>query len=77
MNPLLFSLVIYEIASAIEQQGMHVIQPLPGLMEVFLLLFADDIVLIADTLMGLQNQLDVLTSACKNLFLGINIDKTK
>ena len=45
-------------------------------MEVFLLLFADD-VLISDTPMGLQNQLDVLSSACKDLFLGINTDKTK
>ena len=46
-------------------------------MEVFLLLFADDIFLISDTVMGLQNQLDVLSPACKDLFLGINIDKTK
>ena len=45
-------------------------------MEVFLLLFADN-VLISDTPMGLQNQLDVLSSACKDLFLGINTDKTK
>ena len=45
-------------------------------MEVFLLLFADD-VLISDTPMGLQNQLDVLSSACKDLFLGTNIDKQK
>ena len=66
-----------QIASTIEQQGMHGIQLLPGLIEVFLLLFADDIVLIPDTPKGLQTQLDVLSSACKGLFLGINIDKQK
>ena len=46
-------------------------------MEIFLLLFADDIVLISDTPRGLQNQLDVLSSACKDLFLHINTDKQK
>ena len=45
-------------------------------MEIFLLLFVD-IVLISDTPRGLQNQLDVLSSACKDLFLHINTDKTK
>ena len=56
---------------------MHGIQLLPGLVEIFLLLFADDIVLISDTPRGLQNQLDVLSSACKDLYLHINTDKTK
>ena len=45
-------------------------------MEIFLLIFAD-IVLISDTPRGLQNQLDVLSPACKALFLHINTDKTK
>ena len=77
LSPMLFSLFINEIPSSVEQQGMHGIQLLPGLVEIFLLLFADDIVLISDTPRGLQNQLDVLSSACKDLFLHINLDKTK
>ena len=55
LSPMLFSLFINEIASSVEQQGMHGIQLLPGLVEIFLLLFADDIVLISDTPSGLQN----------------------
>ena len=47
------------------------------MLEIFLLLFADDIVLISDTPRGLQKQLDVLNAACKDLFLNINTDKTK
>ena len=47
------------------------------LVEIFLLLFADDIVLISDTPRGLQNQLDVFSSACKDRFLHVNTDKTK
>ena len=75
---MLFSLFINEIAPSVEQQGMHGIQLLPGLVEIFLLFFADDIVLISDTPRGLQNcQVDVLSSACKDLFLHINTDKTK
>ena len=59
---------------------MHGIQLLPGLIEVFLLLFfffLVNFVLVCDTHLGLQNQLDVLSSACKDRFLGINIDKIK
>ena len=74
---MLFSLFINEIASSVEQQGMHGIQLLPGLMEIFLLLFADDIVLISDTPRGLQNQLDVLTSACKDLFISHKYGQNK
>ena len=76
-SPMLFSLFINEIVSSVEQQGMYAIQLLPGLVEIFLLLFADDIVLISDTPRGLQNQLDLLSSACKDIFLHINTDKTK
>ena len=72
-----FSLFINETASSVEQQGMHGIQLLPGLVEIFLLLFADDVVLICDTPRGLQNQLDVFSSACKDRFLHVNTDKTK
>ena len=74
---MLFSLFINDFCISVEQQGMHGIQLLPGLVEIFLLLFADDIVLISDAPRGLQNQLDVLISACKDLFLHINRVKTK
>ena len=46
-------------------------------MEIFLLLLADDIITISDTPIRLQNQPDVLSSTCKDLFLSINTDKTK
>ena len=77
LSPILFSLFTNEIASTIEQQGTHGIQLLVGLMEIFLLLLADDIITISDTPIRLQNQPDVLSSTCKDLFLSINTDKTK
>ena len=50
---------------------------MPDLIELFLLLFADDIVLLSCTARGLQNQINILYNACKKLFLKINEDKTK
>ena len=41
------------------------------------MLFADDMVLLSDTPMGLQKQIDALNSACKDLSLTVNTDKTK
>ena len=77
LSPVLFSLYINEMASHIEQHGCHGIQLLPGLVDIFLLLFADDIVLMSDSPRGLQTQLNLLNSACKTLSLKINTDKTK
>ena len=39
------------------------------MLELFILLFADDIVFLSDTIVGLQNQLDVLARNCARLFL--------
>jgi hypothetical protein len=77
LSPELFAIFINEIAKAVDNGGMHGIQLLPGLVELFILLFADDIVLLSDTARGLQNQINVLYQACKNLYLTVNLDKTK
>ena len=46
------------------------------MLELFILLFADDIVLLSDTIVGLQNQLDVLARNCARLDLYVNLDKS-
>ena len=46
------------------------------MIELFILLFADDIVLLSDTILGLQNQLDVLARNCARLDLYVNLDKS-
>ena len=43
----------------------------------FLLLFADDIVLLSSTPSGLQNQIDSLEKVSQSLGLTVNLDKTK
>jgi hypothetical protein len=77
LSPEFFSLFINEVARSVEDGGMHGIQLLPGLVELFILLFADDIALLSDTALGLQRQINILNDACKRLFLNVNIDKTK
>ena len=43
----------------------------------FILLFADDVALLATTAYGLQNQLNSLKACCDILYMEVNGDKTK
>ena len=60
-----------------EKMAKHGIQLLPSLEEIFLLLFADNIVLVSSTPSGLQNQINNLEKASNSLGLIVNLDKTK
>ncbi len=46
-------------------------------LKMFLLMFADDTTLLAETVAGLQSGLDVLDEYCERWALQVNIDKTK
>ena len=46
-SPVLFSLFINELAREIVQRGRHGIQLIPDLIEIFILLFADDVILMS------------------------------
>ena len=48
-----------------------------GLLKLFLLLYADDIVIFAESSDDLQKGLDVLAEYCKRWQLTVNIQKTK
>ena len=43
----------------------------------FIMLFADDIILMSATIAGLQNQLNVLHNCTQRLHLNVNLSKTK
>lgn len=60
MSPVLFSLFINELVDLIENSGLKGIQLFPESIEIFLLLFADDVALISDSVIGLQRQLSLL-----------------
>ena len=57
--------------------GRHGIQLLSGITELFILLFADDVALLAATPCGLHNQLDSLKVCCDRLKMEVNKGKTK
>lgn len=77
MSPTLFSLFINQLANHITEVGLHGIQLLPNFLEIFILLFADDVVLLSYSPIGLQSQLNALKNCCERLKLSVNKDKTK
>ena len=75
-SPILFSLFINELALEIIENGRHGVTINLDLIELFILLFADDIVLLAVTIVGLQSQLNNLNTAATRLELKVNMGKT-
>ena len=75
-SPVLFTLFINELAIDVINAGRHGVTLSFDVYELFLLLLADDIVLLSETPVGLQNQLNVLCQSAKRLQLKVNIDKS-
>ena len=76
-SPTLFSLFINELAQDIISQGKHGLQFSPNDIEIFIMLFANDIILLSATIAGLQNQITAQYSAANRLRLQLNFNKTK
>ena len=60
VSPILFAMFIDELYTLLCDCDVKGIQLMPNLTEICLLMFADDIALIADTVVGLQRQLNIL-----------------
>ena len=73
-SPVLFSLYINELAIDIIKNGRH--GAILDAYEIFALLLADDIVLCAETVVGLQNQLNILYRSASKLHLTVNLEKS-
>ena len=77
-SPTLFSLFINELAHDIISQGKHGLQFSANDIEIFIMLFADDIIqLLSATIAGLQNQITALYNAANRVRLQVNFNKTK
>ena len=59
-SPVLFSLFINELALEVIQNGGHGASFINDYFELFILLLADDVVLLSETVIGLQTQLNSL-----------------
>ena len=73
-SPLLFSLLINELSLDIMNNGKHGVQLHPDI-ELFIMLFADDVVLLSYTPVGLQHQLNLLARNADALDLTVNLEK--
>ena len=76
LSPQMFAFFINELGLEMAKNGRHGIQLIPGAIEIFMMLFADDIILLSCTAVGLQNQLNVLKREADRLQLTVNLDKT-
>ena len=66
-----------EISKALNTNGNQGIQFLPDYNPIFHLFFADDLILVSDSITGLQTQLNTLNTQSVRLGLEINFNKTK
>ena len=75
LSPLLFSLFLNDIEDQFITSGLDGIDI--DMFKIFMLLYADDIVVFADSAEDLQNNLNVLAEYCTRWKLKINVLKTK
>ena len=75
-SSILFSLFVNELANDIINNGRHGVRISRDLVELFILLFADDLVLLSETVVGLQRQLNNLYTSSRKLDLKVNMSKT-
>ena len=75
-SPVLFSLFINELALDIIKGGKHGTILTSTSVEIFIPLFADDIIFLSETAVGLQNQLNILHRSSEKLQLKVNFDKS-
>ena len=79
ISPLLFILFLYDLSTEldIDTNTGNVNDELIGLFQTFMLLFADDTVLLSESLSELQILLNKLSNYCKKWNIFVNTDKAK
>jgi hypothetical protein len=75
-SPILFSLFINEVTKEVIENGRHGGTFINDALELFILLLADDIALISETIVGLQTQLNSLYMSASRLQLKVNMSKS-
>ena len=60
LSPFIFALFINELYDVLHISNTRGVQLFPAIVEIVLLMFADDIALLSDTIAGLQRQLNIL-----------------
>jgi hypothetical protein len=76
-SPILFSLFIDDFGKYLQTENLYGIQLHPDTTQLLHLMFADDLALVSDSIMGLQKQLNTLSRFCDDYRLKVNETKSK
>ena len=71
------SIFVNELATELENSDLRGVQLFPDLAQILLLIFADDLALISDSIIGLQRLLNILHKFCVVRNLVVSTVKTK
>ena len=77
LSTLLFSLYVSKLESILRVSGLPGIQVLPNDVDVFLLMYIDDICIFSDNILDLQKKINLLETYCTEWGLRVNTNKTK
>jgi len=77
LSPTLFSFLINELAIEISQNGKFGVQLNPDIVQVLIMLFADDVILASYCATGLQTQINILKQYADSFSMTVNLSKTK
>ena len=77
LSPILFAVVINELYDVLHNSNTRDVQLFPDIVDIVMLMFADDIAVLSDTVAGLQRQLNILYAYCLTSKFYVNITKTK
>lgn len=81
LSPFLFAMYINELSTMLNDGNDYIYQTGIYISDVFRnithLLFADDLVLLSDSVAGLQRKFNILSKYCKKWNMKVNLDKTK
>ena len=77
LSPTLFSFLINELALDIAQNGMYGVQLTLDVVQILIMLFANDVLLTSYCVAGLKRQIDILKHFADNFSMTVNMSKTK
>ena len=77
LSPFLFAMFISEFQEKLQNSGLRGISMGSDFSDLLSLLYADDLNLFDDTVIGLQRKLDILHTFCRSWGLEVNMDKTE
>ena len=77
LSPTLFFFLINELALEIAQNGMYGVQLAPDVVQILIILFADDVLFASYCVAGLRSQIYILKHFTDNFLMTVNMSKTK